>query len=104
MARGPAPGGPLFVGFCVEDPARCQLLFLRTIPGFEPSATSYALAQRVLGQLEDALARAGFTDPGDVDLWTAVLSGLATQQASNDPGGDRWTRLVDTAADRFLRR
>src|SRR3954449_10340677 len=25
---------PLFFDFCVEDPARFQLLFLRTVPGF----------------------------------------------------------------------
>lgn len=91
-----------FVGFCVEDDARCHLLFLRTIPGFEPTAESYALARRVLAEGAAVLASAGVTDPRDVDLWTATLSGLATQQLSNDPGGDRWTRLVDTAVDRFL--
>lgn len=91
-----------FVGFCVEDGARCQLLFLRTIPGFEPAPRSYALAERVLSEGTAVLASAGVTDPGDVDLWTATLTGLATQQLSNDPGGDRWTRLVDTAVDRFL--
>lgn len=92
----------LFVDFCVEDPARTQLLFLRTIPGFEPSAGSYALAQQVLAMGAEALTAAGLTDPADLDLWTAVLSGLATQQISNDPGGTRWTRLVDTAVDRML--
>jgi AcrR family transcriptional regulator len=94
----------LFVGFCVEDPARMQLLFLRTIPGFEPSTGSYALAVDVLDQLAGALSDAGVDDAADVDLWTAVLTGLATQQTSNDPGGDRWTRLVDTAVDRLLPR
>src|SRR5690348_9803903 len=33
-----------FFDFCAEDPARYQLLFLRTLPGFEPSEASYALA------------------------------------------------------------
>ena len=92
----------LYVDFCVQDPARTQLLFLRTIPGFEPSPESYALAQQVLGRLAEALAAAGVPDPADLDLWTAVLTGLATQQTSNDPGGDRWSRLVDTAVDRLL--
>jgi AcrR family transcriptional regulator len=95
-------GAHLFVAFCVEDPARCALLFLRPVPGFEPSPESYALAQDVLGQLATALEAAGHGDPHEVDLWTAVLTGLATQQTSNDPGGERWTRLVDTAVDRFL--
>ena len=94
----------LFVGFCVEDPARTQLLFLRTIPGFEPSAGSYALAVAALEQLAEVLAAAGIDAASDLDLWTAVLTGLATQQTSNDPGGDRWSRLVDTAVDRLLPR
>ncbi len=92
----------LFVGFCVEDPARTQLLFLRTIPGFAPSADSYALAVTVLDRLARTLADAGIDTAADLDLWTAVLTGLATQQTSNDPGGDRWLRLVDTAVDRLL--
>src|SRR5262245_5236870 len=40
----------LFVEFAVEDPARAQLLFQRTIPGFEPSPESYALAVEALGR------------------------------------------------------
>jgi AcrR family transcriptional regulator len=91
-----------FVDFCVEDGARCHLLFLRTIPGFVPSPESYALAEQVLAAAAEVLARAGVTDDQDLDLWTAVLTGLATQQLSNDPGGRRWSRLVDEAVDRFL--
>ena len=48
------------------------------------------------------LAAAGLGAPEHVDLWTALLTGLATQQVSNDPGGDRWRRLVDPAVDMFL--
>src|SRR3954470_8737601 len=33
-----------FLQFCVEDPVRHQLLYQRTIPGFEPSSESYAPA------------------------------------------------------------
>ena len=33
-----------FVEFCTEDPARYQLLFQRTIPGFEPSPESFAIS------------------------------------------------------------
>lgn len=91
-----------FVEFAVADPARLNLLFLRVIPGFEPTATSYALSERVYARGAEILARAGVTDPADLDLWTAVLSGLATQQVSNDPGGDRWIRLVDRAVNLLL--
>jgi len=92
-----------FVEFAVADPARLNLLFLRVIPGFEPTAASYALAEEVYARGVEILARAGLTETDDVDMWTAVLSGLATQQVSNDPGGDRWVRLVDPAVDLLLR-
>ncbi len=92
----------VFFDFCVEDTARYQLLFLRTIPGFTPSAESYALAGEGLDALVEVLHHAGITDPESMDLWTAVLNGLVTQQISNDPGGDRWARLVDKAVDTFL--
>jgi AcrR family transcriptional regulator len=91
-----------FVGFCAEDPARYQLLFLRTIPGFEPSPTSYAAAQAILDRSRDVLAAAGAVRRKDLDLWTALLTGLASQQISNDPGGTRWTRLIDDAVDMFV--
>jgi len=83
--------------FSVEDPARHQLLFLRTIPGFTPSAESYTLAQAVLEKLTDVLRTAGVGSPEQVDLWTAMFTGMASQQISNDPGGDRWHRLIDDA-------
>ena len=87
------------VGFSLEDPVRHDLLFTRAVPGFTPSPESWELAQeayrRALGPLLDY--------PGvrqdDLDLYTAVLTGLVSQQLSNDPGGDRWTRLVDDVVD-----
>jgi AcrR family transcriptional regulator len=93
---------PLFFDFCVEDPARFQLLFLRTVPGFEPSAASYALAQVAVDRLAEVLAAAGMGKPEQVDLWTALMTGLASQQVSNDPGGDRWRRLLEPAVEMFL--
>jgi AcrR family transcriptional regulator len=87
----------IFLKFAVQDQARYQLLFLRTIPGFQPSADSYAIAVEVLVTVRAALARAGIRDEADFDLWTAVVAGLAGQQLANDPGGDRYSRLVDDA-------
>jgi AcrR family transcriptional regulator len=92
----------LFFDFCGEDPARYQLLFLRTLPGFEPSEASYALALEVLDGLGRVLAPLGLGSPEHVDLWTALIVGLVTQQLSNDPGGDRWRRLVPAAVTMFL--
>ncbi|HUF83778.1 MAG TPA: TetR/AcrR family transcriptional regulator [Acidimicrobiia bacterium] len=95
-------GGRQFVEFCVEDPARYQLLFQRTIPGFEPSAESYALAVKVLEFAQERFRALGVDDPAALDLWTALLTGLIDQQISNDPGGDRWVRLYDEAVDMFF--
>jgi AcrR family transcriptional regulator len=90
-----------YVGFCVEDPIRYQLLFQRTIPGFEPSADSYAAALAFLAATKDMLASLGITDPGALDLFTALVTGLVDQQLSNDPGGDRWVRLLPDAIEMF---
>jgi AcrR family transcriptional regulator len=91
-----------FVEFCTSDVARYQLLFQRVIPGFEPSAESYAPAVRALDGARERLAISGVKQPRHVDLWTALLTGLVDQQVSNDPGGDRWTKLIDEAVGMFL--
>jgi AcrR family transcriptional regulator len=91
-----------FVSLCAADPARYQLLFQRTIPGFEPSAESYAVALAVLEHSRKLLAAVGVVDGATLDLWTATMTGLADQQISNDPGGDRWLRLTDRAVEMLL--
>ena len=90
-----------FVKFSAKDAARYQLLFQRPIPGFEPSPDSYALAIEVVERGRARLAAAGLSDPAHFDLWTALVAGLAAQQLANDPGGDRWLRLVDEAVDMY---
>jgi AcrR family transcriptional regulator len=91
-----------FVEFGAEDVQRYQLLFQRSIPDFEPSAEAYAVAVGVMEQMRTLLATAGLTRAEDFDLWTALVAGLAAQQTSNEPGGDRWLRLTDTAVDMFI--
>jgi AcrR family transcriptional regulator len=91
----------VFVTFAAEDQARYELLFLRTIPDFEPSAESYAVATQVFARGRSLLATAGLADDRDFDLWTALVAGLATQQLANDPDGDRYIRLIDAAVDMF---
>lgn len=91
-----------FVEFCTGDPVRYQLLFQRTIPGFEPSAESWAVATDVYRRTSERLAEIGVHDQATLDLWTAVMTGLTDQQISNDPGGTRWARLVDRAVDMLL--
>lgn len=91
-----------FAEFCTSDPARYQLLFQRMLPGFEPSPESYAPAVRALDGARELLARNGITEPRYVDMSTALVTGLVDQQVSNDPGGDRWTRLIEESVDMFL--
>lgn len=90
-----------FSEFCTSDAVRYQLMFQRVIPDFEPSAETYELAVDLLRRLADFMTSVGISDPEALDLWTAIITGLTDQQISNDPGGDRWLRLVDTAVDLF---
>jgi AcrR family transcriptional regulator len=100
-----------FVTFATEDPARNSLLFRRVIPGFEPSADSYALAREALARIVGVINAAGVTDPGDIDCLVAMTAGLIEAQLSNEPGGERWLRhlnhlvdlLVDDAHERIPR-
>jgi AcrR family transcriptional regulator len=92
----------VFLHFCVEDPVRYQLLFQRTIPRFEPSPEAYAPALKVLDAVRVALSACGVTDARAFDAWTAVTQGIAAQQDANEPGGDRWIRLVDEITDMYL--
>ncbi len=90
-----------FFDFAVADLARHQLMNQRTIPGFTPSAESYAPAVAVLQALRERFAAMGITRDPDVDLYTALLGGLIDAQLANDPGGDRWSRLLDRAIDMY---
>lgn len=94
--------GRFFVQFSTEDPVRYQLLFQRTIPGFEPSAESFAISEASLADVQQRFADIGLTDERAIDLFTAIGTGITDQQISNDPGGDRWTRLIDEAVEMFF--
>ena len=48
------------------------------------------------------LGRNGVRNPAHCDIWTALMTGLVDQQIANDPGGDRWSRLVDEVVAMFL--
>ena len=88
-----------FFDFAVANPARHQLMNQRTIPGFEPSAESYAPAVRVLELAQQIFRSIGLSDPADFDIGTAIIAGLINQQLANDPGGTRWSALLDRTVD-----
>jgi AcrR family transcriptional regulator len=91
-----------FFDFCTGDPARYQLMFQRLIPDFVPSPETYSLAVESLERARNRIRGAGLDPDRDLDLWTALLNGLVDQQLSNDPGGNRWERLIDDAVDMFF--
>jgi AcrR family transcriptional regulator len=91
-----------FVDFCTSDVPRYQLLFQHALPGFVPSAESYAPAVWALELTTERLAHYGVRDPAHADIWTALMTGLVDQQIANDPGGNRWSRLVDDVVTMFL--
>ena len=91
-----------FVAFCLEDPVRYQLLFQRTIPGFEPSVESYAAAIEVLAAARRAVTACGVAGSRAFDAWTALTIGISAQQNANEPGGRRWARLLDDVVDMYL--
>ena len=91
-----------FIDFALEDPARCELLFERHIPGFTPSSESYALAAEALNRVVAVMHEAGMDDQGDIDCLVAITAGLMQAQLANDPGGDRWVRHLDRMIDLHL--
>jgi len=88
--------------FSSADTVRHQLLFQRTIPGFEPSPASYAVAQEFYAIGQKRLVSAGVSDPADLDVFTALVSGLTHQQVANDPGGDRWVQQSRRVVEMYL--
>jgi AcrR family transcriptional regulator len=90
------------VQFSSDDLIRHQLLFQRTIPGFEPSAESYQLSIDSLARTRAIVRACGISSQRAFDVFTALGSGLAAQQNANEPGGKRWVRLVDETTDMFL--
>lgn len=83
--------------FALAGEARYQLMNQRVIPGFTPSAESYAPAVRVLEAARAAVLSLGEVTDTDFDLWIAIIGGLINQHFANDPGGTRIHHLVDRA-------
>ncbi len=88
-----------FVRVALEDPFRYQLLFQRPIPGFVPSPESLAIGLTSLASTREIAEAAGLRGQRALDLFMATTHGIAGMQIANEPGGDRWARLVDEAVD-----
>jgi AcrR family transcriptional regulator len=92
----------LFVGFCVADPVRYQMLFERPVPGFEPVPESFQITADALAGTRADVQAAGVAGEPALDMFRALITGLVSLQVANDPGGDRWTRLQNDAFDMFF--
>ena len=90
-----------YVDFALADLPRHQLMDQRVIPDFTPSPESYAPSvramERTVGRFR-SLEGVALTE-ADVDLFVAGVGGIVAAQWSNDPGGDRYTRLLDRLVD-----
>jgi len=71
------------------------------VPGFHPSPQAYAPAVEVYGLMLANLRTAGVSTDQDADIYTALVGGLVSQQLANDPGGQRWRRLIPRVINMF---
>ena len=85
--------------FAVADHPRHQLMNQRVIPGFVPTPESYEPAVRVLTSAREVFRDLGLHDADAFDIWIALIGGLVDQHFANDPGGTRFSRLLDRAVD-----
>ncbi|MET7276916.1 TetR/AcrR family transcriptional regulator [Kribbella sp. NPDC005582] len=102
-----------FSRWCMAHPVYSQLLFWRTIPGFQPSPEAFAPAQEALDELRGHLQRGvdrgqlrpeAASDEG-IALYTSLTAGLISQQLANEPDvafeDGRYVRLLPTVLEMF---
>lgn len=88
-----------FYDYAIADHPRYQLMNERVIPGFEPSAESYAPAVAVLEHGRRRILGLGEITEADFLIWVSLLGGLVSQHFANDPGGTRVTDVLAQAVD-----
>jgi AcrR family transcriptional regulator len=103
------------VAWAMANPVLAQLLYWRPVPNFEPTPQAYEPSVRLLEVLRSALqaaVHAGQLAPEAADdegvaLYTALVSGVISQQLANEPSAQveegRFARLTGTAVDMFFR-
>jgi AcrR family transcriptional regulator len=90
-----------YVDFACADLARHQIMDVRTVPDFAPSEQSYAVSLECYERFRAEFAALGITSGAHLDMWTALLAGVISQQLANDPGGTRWLRLLPRLVDMY---
>ena len=101
------------LNFAATQPVLAQFLFTRTVPGFVPSEAAYApsravqelFSAAVTGAVESSELHPTAATPRGVALLIAIVAGIGSQQAANDPRATdstgRYTQLIDTALDMY---
>lgn len=87
--------------YAVADQSRNQLMNVRISADFEPSADAYAPSVATYELGRKTLADMGLDQDVDLDLYAALVGGLVDAQLANDPGGDRYSRLIDRAMQMY---
>jgi AcrR family transcriptional regulator len=105
-----------FCRWCLGHQVYSQLLFWRTIPGFEPSPEAFAPAIDSMQDLRDVLqtqVEAGHLHPDGASdegaaLYSSLIAGLLSQQMANEPDvsfeDGRFSRLLPAVLEMFYQR
>lgn len=91
----------VYFDYAVADLARNQLMNVRISADFEPSPEAYAPSVATFELGRTIMAEIGIRDDADFDLFSALVGGLVDAQLANDPGGNRYARLLDRAVAMF---
>jgi AcrR family transcriptional regulator len=101
--------------WCMTNQVLAQLLFWRTVPGFEPSQEAFAPAVESIEDLKLDLQQAvdagrlhqDATSDQGIALFTSLSAGVLSQQMANEPQATyetgRYTQLLPVVTEMFFR-
>ena len=95
--------GVEIVAFSTDNPVMAEVMFSRTVPGFEPSANAYTVAMEWNDWVREVLTRAGATTSRLQDGFVLIVAGVISVQNANEPGGTRWRSQLGWMVDMYLR-
>ena len=90
-----------FFDYAMADVERFQLMNVRVLPDFTPSADAYRPALDCVEAGRAYVSELGITRDDDFDLYTDLRAGVLSPQQANDPHGTRWRELVPKAMNMF---
>lgn len=99
-----------FVRWSVAEPALAALMFWRPVPGFVPSPEAYAPAVALVAagraEVRTAVAAGQLAPEADSDeafaILTVLVSGIVSQQLSNEPGAPFASGAFTSLTDEVL--